>query len=377
MINIHLCNDEKFIDSSIENFNKIFPNQNLFLIKKNIHNQRNFIKSRNEIRIFNFKENEIVDFILQNVESITEINILVHYLDADKAFLISKLNKLIKFKTYWIFYGVDLYKPLYLKGKYQLYDESSLVSKLKFQIKKLSGPIYSKFIYKRKNDDIQNFILNLDYFCFWNKYDYFLLREYYDTKAQFRLFCYNTLFFPEYNFTGRTSKIVCQVNHSGSLSGNHCTILNKLNTPDIKSKLDQLVIPLSYGNKENITKVNEFCNQKFSGCYESRTEFVDQKIYFDLLGKVQVAFFGHRRQEGAGNIKVLLASGAKVFLREDNNLLLYYRDLGIILFSFEKNFKGVQDLQPLDENIQKENHRIIVSEFSEEKIDLMHKNIFK
>lgn len=72
-----------------------------------------------------------------------------------------------------------------------------------------------------------------------------------------------------------------------------------------------------------------------------------QAEYFALINKVEVAVIGARRQEAAGNIINLLSNGTKVFLREDNNLLQYYREKGFIIFSYEKDLNSLADLQPL------------------------------
>ncbi|MDE5645748.1 MAG: hypothetical protein K2I45_08925, partial [Muribaculaceae bacterium] len=83
--------------------------------------------------------------------------------------------------------------------------------------------------------------------------------------------------------------------------------------------------------------------------------YMPQSEYFDMLDKVDVAVFGQRRQEASGNIIQLLRNGVKVFLRNDNNLLYYYRDKGYLIFSFEDDLKDMKSLEALSIEDQQHN----------------------
>jgi hypothetical protein len=100
-----------------------------------------------------------------------------------------------------------------------------------------------------------------------------------------------------------------------------------------------------------------------------------QGEYFSLLQSVSVAFFGHRRQEGGNNIYYFLASGAKVFLRKENNLLRHLKERGYYVFDFEQNFQSDLDLQPLSVDAQRHNNRLVKEEFSKERIDEVYCNL--
>ncbi|MBK6732482.1 MAG: hypothetical protein IPG60_16510 [Bacteroidetes bacterium] len=69
--------------------------------------------------------------------------------------------------------------------------------------------------------------------------------------------------------------------------------------------------------------------------------------YYALISNVPVAIFGHRRQEAAGNIFYLIGKGVKIFLRNDNNMISWFRDRGFIVYSFEDNLSSINDLRPL------------------------------
>ncbi len=374
MINIHLVNDEKFINQSVLDFDKHFPDQNIFIINKKEGETIKHVELRQNVLNFDFFSNDALDYIQKITLGKTDINLFIHYLRPEKLVLTFKLKESIKFKTYWIFYGTDLYKHLFLQGKYQLYDNQSFRKSIIFRLKNIFPKLYSRIYSRKENPLLTSFIEELDYFCFWNHYDYELLKKHYATKAEFKMFIYNAFSIPNFRIK-ESGNAVCLINHSGSLSGNHLTLLKKLNTPKIKKEISELIVPLNYGNKEVISATDDFCRSNFPLQYEPMLDFLKKERYFDIIQKVTVAFFGHRRQEAGANITYLLCTGAKIFLREDNNLYKFYKDLGIKIFSFEKDFRGSQDMEVLSEGCQISNREIIVKNFSKSNIDRIYQNL--
>lgn len=80
--------------------------------------------------------------------------------------------------------------------------------------------------------------------------------------------------------------------------------------------------------------------------------------YFRIVDSAQVALFGQKRQEATGNIGHLLMMGTKVFLREANPLLAFYREKGYYIFSFEKDLISASDLSPLTEEQKIHNRKV-------------------
>ena len=94
----------------------------------------------------------------------------------------------------------------------------------------------------------------------------------------------------------------------------------------------------------------------FGNSFFPITTYLPKEEYFRLLEKVDVAIFGQRRQEASGNIIQLLRNGVKVFLRNDNTLLNYYRTRGYIIFSFEDDLIDEYSLRSLS-ILEKEHNR--------------------
>lgn len=373
-MNIHLVNDEKFINQSVLDFEKHFPRQNIFIINIKDAETIKYVELKENVLKFDFLSGDVFDYILKVSQGKSNVNLFIHYLCSAKIVLTFKLKESINVKIYWIFYGTDLYKHLFLQGKYQLYDRQSLRKSLIFKLKDIFPKLYFKLYSRKENPLLRLFIEELDYFCFWNHYDYELLKKHYTTTAEFKMFIYNAFSIPKFEIK-KSGNPVCLINHSGSLSGNHLTLLKKLNTPKIKNKILELIVPLSYGHKGVISATDDFCRNNFPLQYKPMLGFLEKEKYFDVLQKVTLALFGHRRQEAAANIKYLLCTGAKIFLREDNNLYKYYLDLGIKIYSFEKDFNGPEDLQVLDEKFQISNREILLKKFSKSNIDLMYQKL--
>ena len=366
MTNIHLCNDEKFIDVAKDKFDQYYPDTNYFFIHKAQGNLR-YVKSKNGIWSFNFRQIEIEDFIFELINDGSKVNVFIHYLDYNKARLALEIRARISCKMYWIFYGSDLYKKLYDKGKYNLYDNNESLIGGYFQVlMRRSHNFISRYSH---NLVFRKFIRDLDYFCFWNKFDYELLLKNYNTKAKFKFFRYGIIgdqLFDEKYISNEKKYFL--LNHSGSKSGNHLTILRKIDSFGSNLLDNRLLVPLSYGDKENIRRIDDYCNENLKEFYMPIIDFMSIDKYYELLSKVKVAFFGHRRQEAGGNINFLLASGCKVFLREQNNLFSFYKEMGVKVYSLENNFIRNEIRSPLTDFDKNKNRDIILDFFSKQKL---------
>lgn len=370
MVNIHLLQDEKFVDNSINMFEKYYPNQNFFIVDKDEGESR-FVTPKDNVLFLPFNHSDCLKIIqkkcLLNVRNQT-INVLVHFLTRDAACCALALkDSLLKVKLYWIFYGADLYTYLEKNGKYQLYDYKVAGQKnlLKDYLRIFLGRY--KFV--------KDFCKSLNYFCFWNYYDYKLLCRHVNTKAEFKLFYYvntgKTIF---YDSVPQEEPTIL-VNHSASYSGNHLTVIEKLKSLSLENL--KLIFPLSYGPEKHITLIKNKAATLFPNKCVFLEDYMPIDTYYKTISICQCAIMGHRRQEAGGNISFLLRNGKKVFLREDNTLLQYYRDLGCFVYSFEKDLNSKDDLRPLTKEQQEINRNVMLKRISPEKIDDMMLNLFK
>lgn len=379
-MNLHLLEDEKFSIGAVKQFEEYFPGRNIYIINA-------------EAKAVKYAKLEGVDNVfyvkLFNSSSIQQINdiiskldinkLFVHYLTPIKASIATKITQNRVIKTYWIFFGADLYNQLYKDFKFDLFDRVDgpaikVINSYKNSIYNAVVDLWSLFFLgQRASKSMKNFFRNVDFFCFWNENDYKLLKEYYNTRAQLKQFIYyNALAF--HAPVNKVEKAHVIINHSASLFGNHLTIVNKIQEID-PSGQNKLIIPLSYGLKEIREEIVDFVEHKRTPHVVILDSYLDLKTYTEILEGAKVAIFGMKRQEGAGNIFMLLYYGAKVFLRNGNNLLTYYRDRGFIIFSFEDDLKDMSDLAGLSDNEIQHNQKLIDELFKKENIDMMMKEL--
>ncbi|TDN82186.1 4-alpha-L-fucosyltransferase (glycosyl transferase family 56) [Salegentibacter sp. 24] len=371
--------DEKFIAHSIKIFEQKFPKKNLFLVDGDEKSLKHLGQS-DKIRFFKFNNHEIIlDLIIKSSNDKKVVNIFTHFLNYRKASLVNQIKNTLTFNSYWIFYGADIYNRLYLKGRYELYDYNKNISPFYLKLKRKLRKSYYYFNYWKEELAIKIFINDLDFFCFWNIYDFEIVKEHYETNAEFKEFIYDSFSIDELEYPRGISslkgskKVNCLVNHSGSLSGNHLTLLKKLNEDQIKNLINRLIVPLNYGNDKIIKMTDEFCRMNFKKEYSPILNFLTKEQYFTMLREIDIAFFGHRRQEAGGNLTFLIAAGTKIYLRNDNNLLAYYNNLGIKIFSFEDDFNG--DLSPLSLEFKQRNYALIMSKFNEDSVLNMYEKL--
>lgn len=379
-MNIHLVNDEKFINKSFEVFEHYYPGENIFFVK-------NSSWTKGESRHVDFND-RIIEFsfwdplILKKIKrSCSEnSNLFVHMLDPLKAYIALQIQEEINIVIYWIFYGSDLYSLLNKKNKYQLYDYQFEQDKStnKWTISTVGRALYYRMRFKTLDLDAKcyEFIKKADFFCFWNHHDFELLKKHFDTNLKYKYFRY----FDSPVLEGAKAELdksdkTIIVNHSASKSGNHLTILKKLRDIDTEKMIKEITVPLSYGKEIVRKQVSEYGEKHLNYCFKPLNDFLPKDQYFKSLNSKSAALFGHRRQEGGSNVFYLLAAGCKVFLRKDSNFLDYLRDRGIIVFEFENDLNTAEDLDQLNVEAQLNNREAILREFSQDEKDRVYSNL--
>lgn len=372
-MNIHLMDDEKFIPRFITRFEK-FHNYNFYIILNCKSDYSGF--DENIILKGDRNVGNISQMIGNLISDIGEVNLFIHLLDSFKAQVLFKLKKKNRFRIYWVFYGGDLYKKLNLYKNYRLIDHSAELREPNNLIK-LKKKIYQFINGDREQRIFEDIITQVDYFCFWNPYDYELLKSNFETKAKYKPFLYDhvlPLNDDNKGFKKEDSGILL-VNHSASSSGNHITILKALNKPELRKKINKIIVPLSYGPDHVKEVVINYGQRFFPNHFFPLKDFIEKEKYYQLLRSVDIAFFGHRRQQGGFNIFQLLVNGTKVYLREENNLSGYFRDNGVKIGIFNENITEGDLVNDLSIEDRQSNRKIILELFSGSEVDRMYENL--
>lgn len=263
---------------------------------------------------------------------------------------------------YWLFWGFELYNSLGEDLGVRFVDEKFNPFKIRtYYYPSRMKHIIRYFKYGYNYIDVLNKVSKVaDFFCFWNKSDYELYTKYFGDTVKYKLFGYvcrerNDGEKEEYNFPMKERTIL--INHQASVTGNHLTLMRLVKQIDSNGNYS-ICMPLSYGTQT----IRNMCLKKgkrmFGDKFQPILEFMPRNDYYRMIDSVQVALFGQKRQEATGNIGHLLMVGTKVFLREDNPLLKYYKEKGYYIFSIEKDLISENSLIPLTEEEQIHNKKV-------------------
>lgn len=342
-MNLHLLPDDKFSDIAVKQFEYYYSGKNIFVSCPNKGmSDFEFIHS-DLVFCIEFDRSDFCDALSKVVPLSSIDNVFVHYLDEPKTNIACELVKKTNARFFWVFYGGDLYSILYKRKGYRIYDDvrfRDIVYVVYWRLKAWVNKL-------RKKDYFENFVKICDYVCYWDKYDFELLKKNYNTKAKFRFFAY---YIPEKQKENNTiaslpskQNNLVLIGNNSSRNGNELTILKKLKDIDKNCQLS-LILPMSYGYPSDKERIKAYLEKNFEGRYTILDQYIPFNDYVKMIARANCAIFGQRRQAAGGNIFSMIKYGSKVFLREDNNVLDLLRDMGCVAFSFESDLHTIADV---------------------------------
>ena len=365
MINkfIHIFDDDKFIDITIDLFEKVIPNQSTYYVNKKDNNYR-YVKSNLVSNIELSNEQNILNFSKTLNDSPKVV--LIHAIDGSKQSLISKLDT--KHTVVWFVWGYDIYNNFkFLEGDTFLPLTRAYFNKSKTFLVKVIEAIfnhslslkyieYLSLIERVLGDNLVTRTINelypINYFRTIKKIDFVVpvvepemkIIKKLGINPQFAPFTYGsieqlTAGISEFSLKDQKNILV---GNSASLSSNHLDTFEQL----AKIKLDNrlIITPLNYGDKGDYLKlVKENGETLFGESFVPLIEFKPLVEYNKIIKSCGIAIFNHVRQQAVGNILATCYLGAKVFLNEKSPVYEHFKNLGIIIF-------GMNELSQLEIN---------------------------
>ena len=265
--------------------------------------------------------------------------IIIHSLASPFLLLYLYIFPSLAHKSYWAIWGKDLY---YYKTLKQI---------------RFYHNIY-EFFRKRVIKEIRHIIG-------FSQEDYELARKWYGSTAELhKCFMYPSNCYKEIPTPGKKGgPVILLVGNSADPSNNHIeafSLLEKYKHDDIK-----IITPLSYGDNNYAKQVIKVGKRLFGRKYAPIEELLPLADYLDLLARVDIGIFAHKRQQAMGNIITLLGMKKKVYIRNDITTWKTLEYLGVKIYDlYDLNL-----LEP-DKQTMKNNHSIIKMVFSEE--NLLH-----
>src|SRR6056297_460570 len=171
-MNIHITNDDLFINRAAELFEKYYPGENLFFVisRKLFRTRLKYLEAGDIIEPVAIGRPDHVRKIKRKIQDGDRL--FIHYLSAYNAPIALWILKRVKIETYWIFFGSDLYGLLHEKGMYTLLDGSAGKDPGKSIIRQMKNVMLSLYFRTNIRTSRERFIQQLDHFCFWNHHDY-------------------------------------------------------------------------------------------------------------------------------------------------------------------------------------------------------------
>ncbi len=238
----------------------------------------------------------------------------------------SKIIKILFFmpwllkKCYWVMWGGDLYRYRSQKKTFK---------------KKINE------FYRR------NVIRKMGNFISYTKGEYENAKKWYGAKGNYyRSFMYVSNLYHEVDITPPDMDYVSiLVGNSADPENNHISVFSLLE----KYRHDNIRIyaPLTYGKSKYAEMVIKVGREIFGDKFYPITEHVKFSEYLKFLSHIDIAVFGHDRQQAMGTIRTLLGMGKKVYMKQDLTSAIGLCEDGIKTFSLneislEKNFPEQQ-----------------------------------
>lgn len=359
-MNLHFIYDDKytkaFIDYLIEN-NLIENNIFYVLTSGNL----NLLKNYDCVKIIRPRKITFLYNLSKILHDKNVNNVFIHFLNIPHL-IVSFMRK--SYKLYWLLWGGDFYNHI----DYPLYEKET-IELIKINKKNLKEK-FLDFLFRKAMKN------RFDYVAI-NEIEYEIIKKYTKTKAERINFKYPNPV-KENNKTEiiENYKNCCILaGNSGDPANNHISLINEL------SKLNKnftVYMPLSYGiSKEYINKVIEYGKKTLGDKFIPLVDFMNPDEYGKLLQNINICIMNHYRQQGAGNLRILLRQGCKVYLNEINPLYKYYTKNGIKLNKITKPFdeKSLFSALTMEEKI--ENQKNIDKIYSEENVYKYIYELFK
>lgn len=338
---VHICEDEKFINSAVEQFEHCFPRQNTFFVLP-VSSDENFKHVKSQDFIHKTTPEKLI-----SVSSTLPNNAIVvlHSLSPRFYDFVLQLPKNIK--IIWFCFGFEVYNDSnYFKNDLlldkltkQKFPETKKTAKDKFieaarpyyRFVKPSLPLSPKE-YKHK------VMQRIDFLGCSFQEEFRQVCKLIKQKKQFFHFWYYPLeLIIDVQKPILYPKTKMIIGNSGFKSGNHLDVFDAIKSYSFDAL--EVVVPLNYGQPDYIQEILVEGKKDFKETFKPLLDFMPLVEYNTILESVGVAIFNNKRQQAVGNTIALLWFGAKVFLSHKNPFYHYLKRIGVLVYCYETELK--------------------------------------
>lgn len=368
---LHVFPDEKFFDSSSNDYDRIKGVVNLYyLYTPNQNYKFKLIKQTDKVKIINDKKKYLELFSNKDIDVILFHSLRKAFLDFFK--YIDKKKVVI-----WWSWGGDIYNNIYNDVKplihWELYkpitsnyieEHGTLSSPRRKTLRQLLRPLKHKYV-------LRKIIQRIDYFIPCIPIDYKLLKE------QCNYFRADIFPYPKQikklSFICHNSPKNILIGNSLTYTNNHLDIFERINKIQL-SEDQKYIIPINYGwgnafgnNPETLISLSKLKPQNTIWL----KDYLDRDEYFRLFGNITHAIFGVLRQQALGNIFQCLAKGIKVYLYKESIVAKQLKEDGYIFYSIEDDLTEESLSQCLSQLEAEHNFHLMENLYSEKDFQMV------
>lgn len=153
------------------------------------------------------------------------------------------------------------------------------------------------------------------------------------------------------------------IGNSATPENNHIEAFNILKDVDLSGR--RLIVPLSYGDNAYADKICHLGNRYFGSSFVPLKGYLSLHEYNTTINSCGTVIMNHMRQQALGTISAALYKGAKVYLRDANPILDFYRGKGVAVYDFESSvsFRS-QFFTDMPDTDRKKNREIVAAYWS-------------
>jgi dTDP-N-acetylfucosamine:lipid II N-acetylfucosaminyltransferase len=378
---LHLVDDEKFTDYTIDLFEQVDPGNHLYIwICDDISFDFKYIKRRERVLVLKKHSGEYSKYLSDL--SVYDALIVYSFFNVNHLDLV--LQAPADVKIVWFFGGGELFSvgidktPILLPLTKGLYYKNKIVPWLKINIQKYTGLlkrgemktivkplIGSKPIRTRSGiaaEKIRRAICRADYIAPVLEEEFHTLKRLVPCRGEIVEFHYPPpVSFYDVKYRKSTGDNWL-VGNSSRYANNHIELFRILRK--IRGHQGKVIVPLSYGSDSYYRDdVIRYGQKWFGERFVPLVDFMSFAQYLDLLCTCSCAFMNFRRQHAIGNILMLLYLGVKVYLRQENPVYQFLKRRQAVVFSLSADWprRAGQVAIPLDPNAIEINRSIAAS----------------
>lgn len=348
---LHLVFDDKFTDYAIRQFLPYGDSEFLTVVDE-LKQDFIYIKQKEQVRVLRNGSDEFL-FFLEHLSDYKAI-ILHGFYTPWQVEIVRKAPSSVK--ICWVFWGGDMYQRPDICDSY--------LSRMSLRIQRM------RYLVKGKKQ--QGYIVPFDVY---SRVDYLLddsYENYEDVKRYIRKPDLKYLWYNYYSLEETVGPVLMRskvngnnlmVGHSGGIRTNHMDgflAVRKLNLIN-----HDVISGLSYGDPWYRNLVLKIGRIFFGAKFKPLLNFMPLEEYNHVLCTCSINVMPAYKPEGMGNCLTALWLGAKVFFYERNLKYQYFKRLGLIVFSIDKDLRRSNkdwDL-PLSDAMIEHNRKILEEQY--------------